>query len=271
MTALDGREAGAFWRELGPAWERAFGRPRAVLAISAHSLTREPVLLAAAHQTTVHDFSGFPQALYELRYDTPGAPDLAQEVAGLLQAAGCPVHVLDEGGLDHGVWTPLRSMFPEADIPVLPLAWPPNWAPERLLELGRALEPLTRQGVMVMGSGAITHNLRLWGGGRDPIDAPERSESAAFRTWMAEHAASADWPALTDWLKQAPHARFMHPSDEHLLPFFVAAGAAATDAQPSPVGTQLHASVTFGHLAMDSYAFGAEATALQAALAGPAG
>ncbi|WP_374562072.1 dioxygenase [Ideonella sp.] len=262
MTALDAGDAGAFWRRLGPAIRTAFGTPKAILAISAHSLTREPVLLAAARHEAVYDFSGFPDALYRLRYDTPGAPALAERVATLLRAAGLPVHVDNDGGLDHGIWTPLRSMFPDADIPVLPLAWPPNWKPEALFKLGQALAPLASEGVLVMGSGAITHNLRLWAGGRAPIDSPEIRESAAFRGWVRERAAAGDWPALFDYRAQAPHAAHMHPTDEHWLPFYVAAGAAGD----APTGQRLHDSVTYGHLGMDAYAFGPQAARLVEAL-----
>lgn len=261
MTALDAGEAGAFWRALGPAITRAFGKPTAVLAVSAHSLTREPVLLAAPRHEAVYDFSGFPDALYRLRYDAPGAPALAERVATLLRAAGLPVHVLADGGLDHGIWTPLRSMFPEADLPVLPLAWPPMWAPDRLFALGRALAPLAAEGVLILGSGAITHNLRLFMGGRGPIDAAEHAESAAFRGWVHERAAAADWPALFDYRAQAPHAAHMHPTDEHWRPFYVAAGAGG-----GTPGLRLHGSVTYGHLGMDAYAFGPQAAPLAAAL-----
>jgi 4,5-DOPA dioxygenase extradiol len=259
MTALDAGEAGAFWRHLGPAITAAFGRPKAILAVSAHSLTREPVLLAGARHEAIYDFGGFPEALYRLRYDAPGAPALAQRVATLLHAAGLPAHVHDTAGLDHGIWTPLRSMFPDADIPVLPLAWPPMWSPAQLFTLGQALAPLAAEGVLVMGSGAITHNLRLWAGGRGAIDAPEHAESAAFRTWVSEQAGAADWPALFDYRAQAPHAAHMHPTDEHWLPFYVAAGAGG-----GAPGTRLHASVTYGHLGMDVYAFGPRAAALAA-------
>lgn len=265
MSALDAGQAGAFWRRLGPALEGCFGRPTAILAISAHSLTREPVLLAGQRHEAVYDFSGFPEALYRLRYDAPGAPELASRVAGLLREAGLPVHVQDASGLDHGIWTPLRSMFPAADIPVLPLAWPPGWPPARLFELGHALAPLADDGVLIMGSGAITHNLRLFASGRGPVDAPERAESAAFRGWMQQRAEQADWPAMLDYRAQAPQAAFMHPTDEHLLPWFVAAGAAG----PRPAGLRLHASVDHGHLGMDAYAFGPLAPALAEALSGP--
>lgn len=261
MTALDAGEAGDFWRRLGPAITAAFGRPQAIVAVSAHSLTREPVLLAAPRHEAVYDFSGFPDALYRLRYDAPGAPALAERVATLLRDAGLPVHVETAGGMDHGIWTPLRSMFPEADIPVLPLAWPPMWKPAELYRLGQALAPLAAEGVLIMGSGAITHNLRLFAGGRGAVDSPEFPESAAFRGWIHEKAAASDWPALFDYRAQAPHAAHMHPTDEHWLPFYVAAGAGGGTA-----GQRVHDSVTYGHLGMDAYAFGPQASALAMAL-----
>lgn len=262
MTALDAGEAGAFWRRLGPTITATFGVPKAILAVSAHSLTREPVLLAAPRHEAVYDFSGFPDALYRLRYDAPGAPALAERVAALMRADGLPVHVDSDGGLDHGIWTPLRSMFPQANIPVLPVAWPPNWKPEALFKLGETLAPLAAEGVLVVGSGAITHNLRLFAGGRGAIDAPEYPESAAFRGWVHEHAAAGDWPTLFDYRSQAPHAAHMHPTDEHWLPFYVAAGAGGRDAP----GLRLHGSLTYGHLGMDTYAFGPQASRLAEAL-----
>lgn len=256
MTALEPREAGRFMQVLGPTIDATFGRPRAVLAVSAHSLAREPVLLAAPRHEAVYDFGGFDPALYTLRYDAPGAPELARRVAGLLQAAGLPVHTVAEGGLDHGIWTPLRYLWPEANVPVLPLAWPPGWGPQRLFALGHALASLPREGVLIMASGSITHNLqRVFAGGlRSDIDRPATPESTAFRDWFADRGAHADWPALLDYRRQAPHAALMHPTDEHLLPFFVAAGAAG----PLPA-RRIHQSLTYGDLGMDAYAFGHEA------------
>ena len=264
MTALEPGAAGLFMQRLGPAIESTFGRPRAILAVSAHSLTREPALLAAPRHEAVYDFGGFDPKLYTLRYDAPGAPALAERVRALMADAGLPVHVLPEGGLDHGIWTPLRYMFPDASIPVLPLAWPPQWSPVRLRELGRALAPLAAEGVLVMGSGSVTHNLRMvFGGGMRDVGAPEIAESRAFRDWVAERAEDGDWAALDDYRAGAPHAALMHPTDEHWLPFYVAAGAGGT---ASP-GLRLHDSVTYGCLAMDAYAFGAGAAALREALA----
>ena len=262
MTALEPREAGAFMQRLGPALDSAFGRPKAILAISAHSLTREPVLMAAARHEAVYDFGGFDPKLRTLRYDAPGAPELAGHVEALLHAAGLPAHRSAEGGLDHGIWTPLRYAYPDANVPVLPLAWPPGWAPAQLFALGQALAPLAAEGVLILGSGSITHNLqRVFSGGRVNVDQPATPESSAFRDWFAQRSAAGDWEALLDYRAQAPHAALMHPSDEHLLPFFVAAGAAGR-----VPATRIHQSLTFGELGMDAYAFGPEAPMLASML-----
>lgn len=260
MTALDQGPVPQRWRALGRQIDAHFGRPKAIVSVSAHSLAHEPTVLGAARHATVHDFYGFPAALYALRYDAPGAPMLAPRVEQLLRNAGLPARLSDAGGLDHGHWTPLRSMYPQADVPVLPLAWPAEWTPPQLFALGRALAPLAAEGVLVMASGAITHNLRWWAGGIEPEDAPERPQSAAFRQWMADHLARGDWDALFDVRQRAPHATLMHPTDEHLLPLFIAAGAAGDQ----PVGRRLLDHVTHGHLGMDVYAFGDGADLLAA-------
>ena len=263
MTALEPGAAGAFMQRLGPVIDATFGRPRAVLAVSAHTLVREPVLLAGARHEAVYDFYGFPDELYRLRYDAPGAPDVASRVQQLLAGAGVPVHRVDEGGLDHGIWTPMRWMYPQADVPVLPLGLVPTWTPRQLHAFGQALAPLADEGVLIVGSGSITHNLRMvFGSSRPPVDAPEVASSAAFRSWVAERAAAADWEALNDYRRQAPHAALMHPTDEHWLPWYPAGGAAG----PAAAGLRLHDSVTFGCLGMDAYAFGASAAHLAQAL-----
>jgi 4,5-DOPA dioxygenase extradiol len=264
MTALQPREAGAFMQRLGPAIDAAFGRPKAVLAVSAHTLARAPVLLAAPRHEAVYDFGGFDAKLHTLRYDAPGAPALATQVEALLGQAGIAVHRAEQGGLDHGIWTPLRYMWPDASVRVLPLAFVSSWSPGQLFDFGAALAPLCAQGVLLMGSGSITHNLqRVFAGGLRDVDRAATPESTAFRDWFSQRAAAADWDALLDYRRQAPHAALMHPTDEHLLPFYVAAGAAG----PVP-GLRLHASLTFGELGMDAYAFGAQAAAVQQALCG---
>ncbi len=265
MIALEPGAAGAFMQRLGPAIDAAFGRPRAILAVSAHTLARVPVLLAAPRHSAVYDFGGFDPRLSTLRYDAPGAPELARDVAARLGAAGIRAEVAAQGGLDHGNWTALRYIYPAADIPILPLAFAPSDSPRALFDLGRALASLRDEGVLVFGTGSITHNLRrvFAGGLNATADVPEIAESAAFRAWMHERAAARDWDALVAYRTRAPHAVAMHPTDEHLLPWFVAAGAGGTEAAP----VRLHDSVTLGSLGMDAYAFGTGAEALAAALA----
>ncbi len=263
MLALEPGTTGPFLQKLGPAIDDTFGRPRAILAVSAHSLSREPAMLAAAQHQAVYDFGGFPDELYKLQYNAPGAPELATTVQGLLSGAGLPVHRVEQGGLDHGIWSMLRFMYPEADIPVLPLAWAPNLPPSQQFALGEMLASLRQQGVLVMGTGSITHNLRrVFAGGRPPTDAKEIPESAAFRRWVNERSAARDWDTLFAYRERAPHAQDMHPTDEHLLPWYVAAGAGGREAEPQ----RLHAAVTYGCLGMDVYAFGPEAKALGNAL-----
>ena len=266
MIALEPGAAGAFMQRLGPAITSTFGRPKAIVAISAHTVARMPVLLAGARHEAVYDFGGFDPQLYTLRYDAAGAPQLAQRVSQLLQGAGIALQTLDQGGLDHGNWTALRYIYPHADIPILPLAFVPSQSPARQFALGVALEPLADEGVLVFGTGSITHNLRRVFSGGAPLQstAAEIPESRAFRAWMFERSAARDWPALFDYRKLAPHAVDMHPSDEHLLPWYVSAGAGGVADAP----LRLHDSVTLGCLGMDAYAFGPTATQLQQALAG---
>jgi 4,5-DOPA dioxygenase extradiol len=211
----------------------------------------------------VHDFGGFPPALYELQYSPPGAPALAQRVAALLAAQGIDVQHSAEPGLDHGIWSVLRFAWPDADIPVLPLALSPQQPPAAQWAIGAALAPLLADGVLVIGSGSLTHNLGLIFRGAPPAtDAPEIAETRAFRDWVAARAAAGDRDALLAYRTQAPHAVHMHPTDEHWLPFYIAAGAGGLT-QPAE---RLHADVTFGSLAMDAYAFGAGARPLAEAL-----
>jgi 4,5-DOPA dioxygenase extradiol len=236
------------------------------VSVSAHTAARGPVLLAAPRHAAVYDFGGFDPKLYTLRYDAPGAPALAPRVAELLGRAGIGVQTVAEGGLDHGAWTALRYIYPAADIPVLPLAFVPSQTPAQQFALGEALAPLLDEGVLVLGSGSITHNLRrvFVNGLRAPMEQPEIPESAAFRSWIQERGGARDWDALFAYRARAPHAVDMHPTDEHLLPWYVAAGAGGRAHAP----VRLHASVQLGSLGMDAYAFGAEAARLAAALDG---
>lgn len=265
MLALEPGTTGSFFERLGRAIDARFGKPRAIVAVSPHTSARAPVLLGSATHHAVHDFGGFPPALYELQYDPPGDPDLAQRTAALLAAQGITAQHSDEPGLDHGIWSVLRFAWPHADVPVLPLALSPQQPPAAQWEIGAALAPLLADGVLLLGSGSLTHNLGLIFRGAPPAtDAPEIAETRAFRDWVAARTAAGDRAALLDYRAQAPQAAFMHPTDEHWLPFFIAAGAGGLDAPAE----RLHADVTYGSLAMDAYGFGAGARPLAEALAG---
>jgi 4,5-DOPA dioxygenase extradiol len=259
MTALGGGPAGTFMRELGTQWRQAGRRPKAIIGVSAHTLTpaHNGALLAAPRHEAVYDFGGFDPALRTLRYDAPGAPELAHDVAMVLNEAGWTVQQGPWGGLDHGLWTPLRFLWPAADIPILPMAWNPRTSPADLLKLGTLLSRFAAQGVWLLASGSITHNLGLFARHQFPMEAPEIEESRAFRQWWRSRAEAADWPALCDYREQAPHAVAMHPTDEHLLPFFVAAGwgQALRGSGGGGNAQRLHESAQHGVIGMDAYGF----------------
>jgi 4,5-DOPA dioxygenase extradiol len=262
MIALQPGAAGVFIQRLGDQLRQQFGPPRAILALSAHTLARELTLLAAPQHHAVYDFGRFDDRLFALRYDARGETALASSVAQRLHEAGLPAGVVSAGGLDHGNWTVLRYLFPQANVPILPLAWQPSADPAQQFKLGQALSPLLDDGVLILASGSITHNLgRVFAKGMNtPVEQVEISESRAFRQWMFERSQARDWPALFDARQQAPHYHDMHPSDEHLLPWFIAAGAGGSAYAPQ----RLHDSVTYGCLGMDAYVFGPQAAALAA-------
>lgn len=267
MIAIEPGAAGRFMQKLGPVIDAHFGRPRAVLVVSPHTATRSPVLLGGAQHHAVHDFGGFPAVLYEQRYDALGAPAVAQEAQRLLEDAGVAVQIAPQGDMDHGIWTVLTHMWPQtgewADVPVLPLSLVPTAKPADQWRVGAALAPLAEQGVLIIGSGSLTHNLRRFFHSQAPADAPEDADCAAFRAWVLERGMARDWPALIDYRAQAPHAAAMHPTDEHWLPFYIAAGAGGEQATPE----RIHASVDHACLAMDAYAFGPRAGELAQRLA----
>jgi len=224
-------------------------RPESVLMLSAHWNTLKPTVSTAGQPETIHDFYGFPRALYEIQYPAPGAPETAQRAAALLRAQGVPVDE-EAHGLDHGAWVPMLLMFPEADVPVTQLSIQPRADAAHHFALGRALRELRDEGVMVIGSGQITHNLRAADFSARPEDADPRV--AEFTAWFEARLAARDIDALLDYRRQAPHAALMHPTDEHLLPVFVALGAADDDYTlgVQSLGTYQRA------LAMTNYVFG---------------
>jgi 4,5-DOPA dioxygenase extradiol len=246
MLAVEDSPAGRFLDGLGA----SMPEPRAVVVVSAHFTTDRPMLGSHPQPHTVHDFGGFPEPLYAIRYPAPGDPALAADIAGRIAAAGLPVKVREGHGLDHGVWVPLRRMYPAADIPVVPLAVQPHADAAAHFRLGRALAGLEAEGALVIGSGGFVHNLGelAW----DDAEAPMPEWAREFRDWMRERVLAGDIDGLLDWERRAPQARRAHPTTEHLLPLFVAFGAAGEGA----TARHLHDSHEYGSLALDAFAFG---------------
>jgi 4,5-DOPA dioxygenase extradiol len=254
MHSVEPGEAGRAWAALG----RRFGTPRAVLIASAHWETTVPMVTGNAKPQTIHDFGGFPKALYEIQYPAPGAPDVAQEAVALLKRAGMAAGIDGCRGLDHGAWVPLRFMFPAANVPVVQLAVQPERGTAHHVELGRALAPLAEQNVLIVGSGHATHNLRDWVANRGQGQALPYAQ--AFADWLHEKLAARDTDAIVRYRDTAPYAARAHPTEEHFLPLFVAWGAAGDGARPERVVEGLEA----GALSMDSYLFHPQTAAAEA-------
>jgi 4,5-DOPA dioxygenase extradiol len=233
------------WAELAV----VLGRPESILVVSAHWDTPFPAVCTAPRLETIHDFSGFPEALYRVRYQPPGAPALAARVEELLGAIGQRPAADPERGIDHGGWVPLRWMYPDADIPVTQLSIQSELGARHHLGIGRALAALRAEGVLVVGSGGIVHNLGDldWSGGAVP---PE-PWAASFAEWMADRVEQGSFEELADYRALAPDARRAHPTEDHLVPFFVALGAGGIPARRMNLGFDM------GSLGMDCYAFGA--------------
>jgi 4,5-DOPA dioxygenase extradiol len=243
LSLVEAPDALACWRAIG----QSLPRPQAILAISAHWEAAVPTASCAAAPATIHDFTGFPPELYRLRYPAPGAPALAERAVALLRAAGIASELDDERGLDHGAWVPLLSMFPEADIPVTQLAL--AGGPAEQFAVGRALAPLRHEGVLILASGAITHNFGWMSRAAGP-EAEPLPQAVAFTEWVAAKVGSGDTAALLDY-RHAPHGAGAHPTEDHLLPLFAALGAAEGNApQRHPLRYAYRA------LAMDAYVWG---------------
>ncbi|MBF0353895.1 MAG: dioxygenase [Alphaproteobacteria bacterium] len=225
-----------------------FPKPKAVVVVSAHWSDNTPMIGAASAPATLHDFYGFPEELYEIDYPAPGNPDLAARMQSLLDQNGIKAGLDDKRGLDHAVWTPLRLMYPEADIPVVPLAVMPGALGDFHYRIGAALRPLRGEGVLILASGGITHNLREYFV-RAP-DAPIEPWASAFADWVADRATARTDDELMAW-EHAPQALRNHPSPEHFLPLLTALGAAT----PGIPASLLHRAYGWGVLALDAYRF----------------
>ncbi len=225
-------------------------RPEAVLIISGHWEEREFAVMASAAPPMIHDYGGFPEELYHIRYPAAGSPRLAQKAYSLIQQAQLPVRLDAERGFDHGTYSLLAVTYPQADVPVLQVSLRADYDPEAHLQLGRALAPLRDEGVLIIGSGSSYHNLRRFFGPRG-----RREDSVQFDSWMrktlVESTSARRSERLIEW-EGAPAAREAHPREDHLMPLHVAVGAAEEE-----VGRIAYSQSDFlGAIALSSYRFG---------------
>jgi 4,5-DOPA dioxygenase extradiol len=221
---------------------------KAVLVLSPHWQTKDLMVMTTALPETVHDFGGFPPSLYALQYQAAGQPELAKEAARLLNAAGFTADCDDRRGLDHGAWVPLMHLLPEAKVSVFQVSIPFNLTTQQALKLGQALAPLRGQGVLIVASGSMTHNLYDY----RQSGAQPASYAQEFTSWVQTAVLARGVNQLVGYRAEAPHAERAHPSEEHFLPLLIAMGATTAADQ---VGV-LDGGISNGALSMESYVWG---------------
>lgn len=241
IHALEPGAVRGVWENLG----RSLPRPKAILIASAHWETNIPALTGSAKPETIHDFHGFPKPLYQIQYPAPGAPDVALRAIQLLEKENLKAVADTQRGLDHGAWSPLLHMYPKADIPVVQVSVQTELGPRHHLALGRALAPLSDEGVLIIGSGHLTHNLR------DRSDGGPASYAREFQDWVKQRIDRHALDELADYRRLTPNGVRAHPTDEHFLPLYVSLGAAGAGYRAE----RLHDGIEMGALAMDAYRF----------------
>ena len=246
MFALEAGQTGPALRQFGTALRAQFPQLRGVVIMSPHWMSPFAEVMSNPHPQTWHDFGGFPPELYQLQYPAHGDPALADEVAELLNAQGFGARLNPQRPMDHGAWVPLMHLFPEADLPIVEVALPQTADARDVYAMGQALQSLRDQGVLIIGSGSMTHNLReFFGGGQAPAD-----YVIEFSRWIEQRVQAADIEALLNWREQAPHALRAHPTDEHFLTLYFALGAGGHNAKAEYLSRE----VMYGMLAMDAFA-----------------
>lgn len=246
LFAIDAGHTGPALTQWGQRLRAQYPGLRGVVIMSPHWMASSPLVMTGAQPATWHDFGGFPPALYALQYPAAGSPALAQQVLGLLQQAGVAAQGDAERPFDHGAWVPLMHLFPQADVPVVQVALPAHAGPAQVYALGAALRSLRSEGVLLIGSGSMTHNLaEFFGGAREA--APYVLE---FSRWIEDRLQAGDMQGLLNYRHEAPHAVRAHPSDEHFLPIFFALGAAGDALRPEYLSRE----VMYSMLSMDAFA-----------------
>jgi len=230
-----------------------YRRPDAIVMCSAHFETSGPAVVMDANPGMIYDFGGFEPELYKVQYPAPGNPELAEKIAGLIEAGGFEVARIDNRGYDHGTWAPLSMIYPQADIPVVQVSIDPTQTPQYHYALGRALSGLARENVFFIGSGQITHNLKaLFSQGKSSeSDNTLKRQIEEFLAWFEVRLDKGQTEELLAYRDLAPHAEANHPTDDHLLPIFFCMGAAGETFKAQ----KIHDSTTLGIMAMDAYEF----------------
>lgn len=246
LLAIEPSPARDFMLQLG----EKLPRPKAVLVVSAHYETARPAVTAGAAPETIYDFGGFPRQLYEMRYPAPGAPDVARRIAELFREVELPTQLDQKRGLDHGAWVPLSLIYPAHDLPVLQLSLLTSEDPNVHEAVGKVLRPLREEGVLIVGSGSATHNLREYFRPSQKYEVTPDWVSG-FQDWLADRIQANDREGLLDY-RHHPLGLKNHPTAEHLMPLFVALGA-ADEEEP---GQRLHTSLENYLIGMDAYAWG---------------
>lgn len=257
MWALEPGASGPALTRWGQALEdqlAANGTPlKGVVLMSPHWMARQPAVMTHPQPPTWHDFGGFPEPLYRLQYPAPGAPALAQDVLARLQAGGVAAVADAERPLDHGAWVPLMHLFPRAQVPVVQVALPVSAGPAKVFDMGRALAGLRGDGVLVIGSGSMTHNLGEFFNGRPELNDPPAAYANEFSRWVESAVMRGDADALLNYRIRAPHAVHAHPTEEHFLPLFFALGAAGWGTDASVQADYLTREIMYRYLAMDAF------------------
>lgn len=226
-------------------------RPSAIVVMSAHFEASGPLIGAATNPEIIYDFQGFPEALYQMTYPALGDLALAERMERMLGNAGIVAKLDNQRGLDHGIWNPLMLIYPEAEIPVVPLSINPVGTPQHHAEIGETLAPLREEGVLLIGSGSVTHSLRRFFGGAYKLDSPAEPFARDFADWIAGRITAGDVKTLMQTPDAWPGGRENHPTDDHIQPLYFALGAAGR----TPRTAHLHRSTNYGVLAMDAYTF----------------
>jgi len=245
MLALEPGQAGPMLQRLG----QDLPRPKAIAVISPHWMTRGAAVCTAEKPQTIHDFGGFDSRLYQMQYPARGGVQYAQHAIDCLANAGWDPVSTEGWGLDHGAWIPLMYLYPEADVPVFQISLPAGLSTARAFEYGQAISALRQEGVLIIGSGSLTHNLGEFRG--QAHDAPMQAYVKTFVEWVRQVVETGDAEQLIRTFDLAPSAHHAHPTDEHYLPLLIAMG----DAQGQS-GQCLDGGVTHGILSMDGFVFG---------------